>query len=547
MKGHIVAEKELQKFKADSIEDKLSLYLFFMKSICDIELFPPQIMAADQYFRYKYCIEVKPPRTGKSLGKAGINIYELATNPQEDLKIYPPTFRIGKDALSYHYNWISASPVLSAFIRRRAGKKQLSTISYEFANLSNAEIISVSGKIEGHNVTIMDIMEFDLWNWDIFQNDVMRRGAAKNVNGLPTRVRIDGTILGKENIHKLLNTEAYKKLFRNLMIANEGNILGIPAGTKIDVHMYQAMNILDNEFVKLQKIMMSFDEWARSMLLRFTESTNFIWSSYILAVQKKALSWNLEGVPFEKGGKYKSSGTVSFGFDCGHAGQKKESSKYSLQFYEQIGMYRRWINSFEWPADADIRVMTDEMLEIFAYYRPAGGNGDALGHRLIADIDDKAFKLGIHRIDRTEFPENTPGNWAKWWFSPIWNNPREKHSFYTSLRQGIYGGTCYYPFYEASDTRRIAIMCRKLIKVLLNIKQETTKGTYPSYFAKDSKIGDDEGDAAGMANLWLDTHLQLPVNMNLLGSTGKSRRTSDLISGSVSGKLNISRENINDF
>lgn len=546
VKTALVAEKELQKYSKTNPEDKLAAFIFFMKNVCDFDLYPHQILIAEQYFKNARVFDVKPPRSGKTKGKEAVNLFEMATNSNEDLRIYVPKYKQGKDALSYHYNWIIKSKLLNAYIRMKSGKKVLSTVNYEFYNGSNAEIYSVRGEIEGHNVTIMDIDEFDSWKWETFQDDVMRRGGAKNRNGLPTRIRISGTIRGKENIFRLVTDKKYKTLFENGMITAKNNILGIPAGIKLDVYMMQQFGALDEEFIEFQKDIMSPDEWARTNLLEFTEATNFIHSAYIWSIQKKADEWGLLGVPFSKGGQYKPEGIVAFGFDCGHAGEKKTSSHYSLQIFEQIGMYRRWLNGFRWPPDVDGSKLEKDLLEIFAFYRPEGGYGDALGYRIIASINDKAWKEGITSINRNDFPENTPGNWEKWWFSPLWNNGKNKYLYYSSLQHNIHHGKLFFPYYEIEDKRHEALAVRKLIKNLLNIREEQTAGTYPKYYGHDAEIGDDDADAAGMANLWLDIHVQGQIDFNLISTAGQTRQTSGLID-SVLNEVEIDREDYANF
>lgn len=541
----LVAEQELQKFKRDDLDEKIAAYALFMKHICGFDLYPTQLLQAEEYFRYPYILEYKPPRSGKSRGKAGINLYELATNEKEDLRIYTPKYSIGKDALKYQYEWIAKSEVLRSFVRIKGGKKQFSTTGYEFMNLSNAEIVTVAGLIEGHNVTIADIMEFDFWDWNIFADDVTRRFAGKNENGLPTRVRIDGTIRGQENIYKIATDKTLSKLYRNIVATSENNILGLPAGIKMDVDLMMALDILGKDEIKLMKSLMSPDEEQMSLYLNFTESRNFIWSKYLLAIFRKSMKWGLEGVPFVKGGKYESSGIVGCGFDCGHAGQKKKSSKYAIEFYEHFNNYRRWLFGKEWPPNYDPDLLEKEVLELLAFFQPGGGYGDALQHNLIASINDKAWNEGLTNICREDNPENTPANWAKWWINPLWNNNKNKHFYYDSLQLGIHKGTCFYPFYEISDTRPEALAMRRLKRSLLNIRKEETNA-YPKYYPFDDEIDDDHADAAGMANLWLDVHVQPPINMGIIKSSTHKTVMSDLVSRAVNAN-DIERLDYNSF
>ena len=542
-----VAEKEILKFKTDNVDEKYAAYALFMKHCCNVDLFPTQLMQADDYFHHTYTLEVKPPRAAKSFGKAGINLYECATNEIENLTIYTPKFSIGKEAYDYQYNFIANSDILSRFVRTKSGKKQLSSVHYELNNLSNCKIMTIMGKMEGHETSIADVMEFDLWDWEDFANKMPRRLGSKNQNGLPTRIRVDGTIMGQENIYRLVTDPKFKKIYTNLMRAQPNNMLGIPEGTLMDVDIMLAAGVLDPQMTELQKQQMTPDEVQRSLYLKFTESTNYIHSKYLLAVMRKAQKWNLEGVPFVKGGTYRSTGIVSIGFDCGHGGQKETSSKYSLQVYEHIGNYRRWLNGFEWAPDYDDAQLQKEIVEIIAFYRPQGGYGDALKQNLISSINDICWREGLTDKNREEYPENKPSNWDHWYFTPLWNTDKNKHFYYDSLQQGIHKGTCYYPYYSISDNRHEARLMRQLRKQMLNIRKEKTKGSYPRYCASDEKIGDDHTDAAGMANFWLDEHVQKPIDFGLIATSGKQTKTAGLAGTSVLSDINISREDYNSF
>ena len=132
-----VVDRKLQSYKTDDVEQKYLLYALFMKDVCNVDLFPTQLMQADDYFHHNYTLEVKPPRAAKSFGKAGINLYECSTNPYENLTIYTPKFSIGKEAYAYQYNFIDHSEILSRFVRVKNGKKQLRSIGYELQNESN--------------------------------------------------------------------------------------------------------------------------------------------------------------------------------------------------------------------------------------------------------------------------------------------------------------------------------------------------------------------------------------------------------------------------
>jgi len=182
-----VASSRLLKYQAkdgDSKSVKLAKCLLFLKNICEWEPYPHQIYYIQEMLINPYALIYAPPRAGKTMAIEGVVLYWLATNYKEDYRIYVPKFDQGKDALNYHYQWITKSPILMAFLQKHLGKPILSRNEYRFINDSNAKIYTIRGEIEGHNCTIAHIEEFDDWLWEKFANDVTRRFGAKNANGL---------------------------------------------------------------------------------------------------------------------------------------------------------------------------------------------------------------------------------------------------------------------------------------------------------------------------------------------------------------------------
>jgi len=507
------AEEELKKYRTGNIEERTASCLLFLRNHCGWTPYPHQIFYIDQALRNIYNLLYAPPRSGKTYAMEAVGVYETAVNPFEDGVIYVPKYEQGKDALKYHLEFIEKSKLLSNYIKRTAGKREFSKIGYKFQNLSNWRIMSILGKIEGHNVTIMRIEEFDDWVFEKFSNDVVRRGGAKNKNGQPTRVRVTGTIMGKENIYTLANDPKWQSKFKNLSVHDTYGV--------IDVYTLLAMGVLDEEFVEFQRISMTQDEWARSMLLLFTEISNFFTNSMIRNVQKKMMVWGVEGVPFIKGGKYQKVGKVSFGFDCGHGGDSEESSKYKLVFIEEQGAYHKWLNGFTWDAQENPKVIHDEVCELIAFYGGDGGYGDALKMNDIAIINDMLYANGVTGKSRYETgTKNTVGNWDDWFFSPLWNDAKNKHDFYTLSRTRLEKGLSYIPYYDRNDDTPTAIACRDLVSNLENVRMESSKGRYPMYYGLNKKIGDDTADAYCMAEKWLNDHTDVPVNYGLIQGRG---------------------------
>lgn len=498
------AEERLERYKTADVNLRSAMCLLFMKDVCNWEPNGPhQVFWIDALIRNPYTMQVAPPRGGKTMSTEAVDLYETATNEMEDLRIYAPKLDQCKETLKYHYDWIDKSELLRAYLRKRNGKPILSSETYEFANGSNAKCYTIRGEMEGHNVSISRVEEFDDWDWEVFTNTITRRMGAASKNERAKRVRITGTIMGEENIFRLIQDKEIGEMFLDLSQHPEWGV--------IDVWLLLSFGgVLDPAAVALQQKLMSPDEWARSMLLKFTESRNFIWRKYIRYGLKRSARWGIEAVYPEHGGRYirQSGEKVGIGLDCGHGGQSEDSSKYSLQIFSEIrfGMvrYKRWLAGFIWAPDVDSDTLEKEIIEILSYYRPDGGYGDALKMDLIYSINRKAWYRGLTSKNPEDFPENTPANWDEWWISPIHNNDKTKHEMYRSLQHGIHNLETIFPYYDRKDDRPEAVACKRLLTQLEGIRTTKTKGRYPNYAAENKKIGDDDADAAGMAHLWLE-------------------------------------------
>ncbi len=513
------AERILDQYSGDTPEEMMAGFVNFCANVLHFAPYPHQLFYALESFKNPYVLCVAPPRSGKTNGIEAVDIYETACYPLEDGVIYAPKYDQAKESLSYHYDWIAQSPLLKAFLRKKNGKPMFSSEGYQFQNMSNWKLRSIMGEIEGHNVTIMRPEEFDDWQWELFSNVVMRRGGAKPKNGKEKRIRVTGTIMGKENIYRLENDEYFKKEFKNLSWMGEN---------RLDVHYMLASGVMDEKFVKMQKASMSLDEWARSMLLLYTESTNFIWSAYLRKAMKASFSWNLNGEPYVKGGSYNSGGArVVASLDCGHAGTTSTSSKYSLQVVEEINLganrYYRWINGFNFDPNTDPDKLVREITDILAFYRVEGGYSDALNMTLAKSINQSCWLNGLTDKNPDDFPEQTPGNWNEWFLSPMWNNGKNKHLMFSALQQPIHQGYFFFPYYDNKDDSIIAQACHRCIAQILNIRQEVTNGSYPAYVMAEKKIGDDDADALGMCMKWFSDHPIGSVDFSNFSSTGNRR------------------------
>ncbi len=525
------ADKRLEFYRNLAQQDIVLACLLFAKDICDWTPRYHQIYHIKEMLSNQRVLNVLPPRSGKTSETELVDLFDCVINPWEELRLYCPKKEQGKEAMRYIYNWINESSILHSFLRKHNGKPVLSHERFEFANMSIGEVHSVAAKVEGHNATIARLEEFDDWKFEWFSEKVMRRIAAPNKNGLPTRIRITGTIKGQENIFRMVTEKGLSSQYKNLMVHP---VMGI-----LDVHAMIECGALDPDAVEQQRLTMPPDEWARSMLLKFTEATNFIYSRYLRESMKAAMEWDipLDGIDPYRDGYYQTCGKIAIGFDCGHSGQSKESSVYSLQVVEEIGDWRRWIYAKKWAPDVDESQLQDEVFEIFRFFKPDGGYGDALQANTIQSINKRLWREGISFLNPEEHPENNASNWKRWYFSPLWNTGKEKHFYYSSLRNGVHGGKFFFPYYDAKDTRPIAIICKQTIQSILNIRQETTAGQYPRYYGASNEHGDDHADALGMACRWLDDHRDIQVNYKLVEGHGEHKMITGLKRTRLSSRI----------
>lgn len=525
------AEEALSRYRTNDPELRTAYCLWFCKDILNWEPNgPQQIFWMDEALHNLYVLLYSVPRGGKTMSIEAVDLYETVMNTSEDLRIYAPKLSQCKETLKYHYDWIDASPLLKGYLRKRNGKPIFSTETYEFLNHSNAMCYTIKGEMEGHNVSISRIEEFDDWTWETFVNVITRRMGAKSKNEMGKRMRITGTIQGEENIYRLLREETLKRRFKDLSEH--------PEWGKIDIHLLLSFGgVMELEAVEMQRDTMTPDEWARSMLLMFTESRNFIWSKYIRAGQKLSNLWGLEAVPFVSGDRYKKAPgeIIGIGFDCGHGGQKDDSSCYSLQIFSETRTlnkrYIRWLNGFNWAPDADTQQMEKEIVDILDFYRPDGGYGDALKMDIIRSINKACWLRGITGINPDDWPENTPANWDKWFIKPMWNNDKNKHEMYSFLQHAIHKVYLFFPYYDRKDDTREAVMCRQLLSQLTGIRAEKTSGNYPRYKAENKKIGDDDADAAGMGMRWLAVNSGDWIDFSRVKITGSRKISGGMLKG----------------
>ncbi|MCK4786218.1 MAG: hypothetical protein KAV87_20845 [Desulfobacteraceae bacterium] len=471
------AEKEIHRYKDNN-------YLW-AKHVCNVELRPIQLIWMDQMDRFNLTVLVAPPRVGKTFAVEIHGLKACAVNPWEDYRIFAPKEKQGADSLRYQIDEILDSPVLSAFVETRLGRKQIRSTGYTFQNGSNTEYYGQNSRLDGVNATVIRGEEFDDINIEIWKDRILPRGMAVNRNGLPTRIRLTGVIQGREN------------LFLAERDANFDTL------KKIDIYDALAMKIIDESYINILREQYSDDMWLRIALVKYVESRNFFHSKHLRAIQKAGQKVNIEPVIPEPGGRYEAGGRVGVGFDMGAQGSSSSASKYSIHFMDKIGMFKRWLYGEEFDPTMDPRRIRRRVVELWDYFRPVGGFADAFDSNLVAQINDDLYAEGLISYNRQrEHAENKVENWKHWTLQPIRFQGAVKHQMFKGLQNAIHQHLLYTPMVVAGDEKYDVL--KRTINQLANIRSAKGGASYLLYEMIKKALGDDNVDTLAMCNEYLD-------------------------------------------
>jgi len=491
------AEEEIQR---DAASD-----LLWLKHVCNITARPQQLMYMAQMDEHPFISIVAMQRTGKSKAAQFKNCKWAACNPKEDLRYFAPTVYQARKNLKETIDLILQSPILLAYIETRLGRRQISATNFSFLNGSNGEAFGQDSKLDGVNATIEHLDEFDDMDLEIVKNRIWPRGSGQNENGQPTRVEITGTIQEEQgNLHAIsLDPSFFKPPMFTIYHAREAGLI-------------------DQAFFTLLQEQLTPDEWLRIALCMYKGGRQFFPQKALRKMQIKGAEMLCSVVDPELGKEYKTEGEISFGLDMGAQGTQSTSSKYSLAVTEQVGLWKRWIFGREWAPTTDPKIIKRDVIELWSYFRPIGGFGDAFDANIIADINDKLYEQGLTSYSRQRegTEENTQANWDKWPLQPIRFTGYQKHWMLKTLRDDIIESRFYAPMLDVEADDRWdpskaknyldpAIGEKALIKFLVQCKnmraERAPGGQYYLYSMIKPRLGDDNVDSAAMANAFLTT------------------------------------------
>jgi hypothetical protein len=516
-----VAEQAINKFSDD-------IYLW-LRDKCNIKLRPNQQVAADEYLRNKYAVHVWPPRFGKTTTKEWVNLYESATTPFEDGRIWGPGDSQAKEALKYQLEAIESSEILTAYIKKQNGKRLKSTKGYTFYNQSNWKTFGQHSRYDGENATIIDIEELDDMDRQVINDRIVPRGGAKNRNNRPTRIRMTGTI--QEGEGPIYHYDMVDKDFHTI--------------TKFDIYDGLVFGIYDSDLIAKAKRDNVPDDWLRIYLLKYTKTRNFIWHSRIRDCQRRGMILNggdgYHAPIFDPDGHYRAQGKVIAGMDMGASGQKTTSSKYSFVVYEFVGNSAIFLHRRVWDPTTDVNIVMRDIVDIWRFFDIDYAYGDALKADTISRLNDVLYDQRLISIDRREFPENTPSNWRQWAFSPVWNDGKSKWTYGQMVRNHIHANQVVFPYFDSKSDHPNAKNTNEYLRCMNNIREERTAGKYPRLTYKDPQIGDDDFDATYMCFGCANDHLEIEINFDQVRVAGQKTITSDLFSDAIAKQINIDK------
>ncbi len=513
------AEEEIRKYPDD---------LRWLKHICNFTARPQQLMYMAQMDEHPFMSTVAMQRTGKSVAIQAKTVKWAATNRKEDIRYFAPAVSQSRKNLKESIDLILRSPVLLAYIETRLGRRQISATGYTFMNGSNGEAFGQDSNLDGVNATVEHIDEADDMDWEIVKNRIFPRGIAANENEMPTRYIITGTIQEERG---------------NLYTLSQDPMFFKPP-------MFTIYHALETGLIKkldfdLLKEQLTPDEWLRIALCMYKGGRQFFQQKALRRMQVKGAEMLCKVVEPDLGKEWAGHpdrGDVAFGLDMGAQGQQATSSKYSLTVTERVGLWKRWVYGREWAPTTDPKIIKRDVVELWSYFRPRGGFGDAFDSNLIADINDMLYAEGLTNYNRKRegTEDNSQANWDKWPFQPIRFTGYQKHWMFKTLRDDQVEGRYFTPLPEvemddrwdpakAKNFSDPATGEKALIKFLVQCKnmraERAPSGQYYLYSMIKARLGDDCVDSAAMSNAFLETgkgNISGPIEFV---SSGKSLET----------------------
>lgn len=462
------------------------------KHVHNVDLDPMQLLKMIEMDQHANTVDFSCRRTGKTVTKELWLLDHLATTPDQELGIVAPREAQSLVNLNYHMEAIRRSPVLSAWIDWKNGRRTIADTYYQFANRSVAKAYGIMAQVDGGDLTAASLEEVDdmprerLFSRFLLMMGATRRlGAAKDSANNP-QIRITGVFKGADTLSEIIASGKYRLL------------------PTVNVHLGIEIGILNAKFMEGMRTQLSADEYIRQLLCINVAARNLIWEKWVRRALMVGLQARLELAQPLPGATYKKRGLVSFGYDHSGHGEDPQASKYAFVVLEQIGNFTCPVYARTWAAGTDEKTVKNDIKGYWRYFRPDYAMGDAYGIGLLTQLNDELYHEGLADVDRHTIGDgqSTASTWPQWAFVPIRFEGMTKHSMATALRSAFNNNQMAVPYTEDRgpenpDTADMQL----LVKQLSNIRAEKTKAAYASYKMSNRKLGDDLFDAC-MAAFW---------------------------------------------
>lgn len=494
-----VAEREVMRFAGD--------HAAWHKHVHNVSLDPAQTLKMVEMDRHPNTIDFSCRRTGKTAVKEMYLLEHNATNADQELGIVAPREAQSLVNLDYHLEAIRRSPILSAWLGFRSGRRQMGDTYYQFTNRSLARAYGIMAQVDGGDLTAASLEEVDdmprerLFSRFLLMMGATRRlGASADSKNKP-QIRITGVFKGADTLNDLIASDHYHPLLT------------------VNVYLGIEMGILNEGFMAQMRAQLSPDEYIRQLLCRNVSSRNLVYERFVRVALQTGLQAGLELVQPLPGIRYRKRGLIAFGYDAGGHGENPHASKHACVVLEMIGNFACAVFCKTWSATADDAVVKRDLVGFWRYFDPDYAMGDAYAVGMLTDLNDTLYREGLTDVDRRTIGEgeSSASTWPQWPFAPVRFEGMTKHSMAQSVRALFHNRQAALPYLDDHDPADLDTAdLRLLVRQLTNIRAETTKTSYASYKMVNPKIGDDLFDAY-MAACWaLVVRGAAPVHTSIL-------------------------------
>lgn len=471
-------EREIMRFRAP--DGGAGDHYLWHKHVSGIDLNPHQVAWMNQMDQKgDNHLLIGSRRIRKSFTAAAYLLEEGACLPWSEINVHSPALEQSKRNLRYMADFVLNSEILLAYIDERLGEG-LGKEHIEFVNRTLIQAKGQASSIDGLGATHQWYEEMDDMDWETILTRIWPTGSQikddHDYGGHKGCFRIvTGTIKGIGNIHRLEHPEIGSKIKFNVL-------------PKLNCWHGVAMGIIPRDDIYLIRSMMTAHQFGRTYLVVYVESSAFYPDKWVRACQDYQYTPVILLLDPEY--VFPTTGSIKVGIDCGAAGSGDDSSNWAITFTEKIGGRIYWLYSREWSPNERPDKIRDAMIQLFQYFRPDGGFGDAFDTAFLYDLNKRLYQVGVTRIDQTRY-ENKAGKdgWDEWFVKPIRFTGPVKHQMHERMQKYIYGRVFVYPALVEEDDRYSVL--EKLVNQFGNIKAERALVGYNKYDVLNSLLGDD--------------------------------------------------------